>query len=241
LVDSLLEAELFGTKIARHRRPGPAREVRAGGPWDALLDEVGICRHAQAALLRALQSLTIERVGGHRSRHVDTRLVVATNRPLSRLVARRQFRADLFYRLSALEIAIPPLLERPADIRPLAEYFLAQHGTARVTLSRQALDTLAAYAWPGNVRELERVIQCALAWTDGPEVQVEALPAHIQRPREDVRVDRSLRAWTARHVVAVLRQCGGNKRLACLRLGISYHTLQAHLGKWHARQHRRAA
>ena len=238
LVDSLLEAELFGIEdraaTGVQGRPGKFELADRG---TLFLDEVGdLSTRAQAALLRALQSLTIERVGGHRSRHVDTRLVVATNRPLSRLVARRQFRADLFYRLSALEIVIPPLRERPADIGRLAEYFLTQHGTARVTLSRQALDALAAYAWPGNVRELERVIQCALAWTDGPEVQVDALPAHIQRPREDVRVDRSLRAWTARHVVAVLRQCGGNKRLACLRLGISYHTLQAHLRKWSARQ-----
>jgi DNA-binding NtrC family response regulator len=233
LVDSLLEAELFGiedrTATGVQGRQGKF-ELADGGTL--FLDEIAdLSKRAQAALLRAVQSLTIERVGGHRSRHVDTRLIVATNQPLARLVARRKFRADLFYRLSGLEITLPPLRERPPDILTLAAHFVTLHGTHRHTLSQPVIDALIAYAWPGNVRELERVIQRALAWTDSSEIQLDALPPHVQRPRDDVRVDASLRAWTARHVVTVLQQCAGNKRLACRRLGISYHTLQAYVAK----------
>jgi DNA-binding NtrC family response regulator len=241
LVDSLLEAELFGiedrTATGVQGRAGKF-ELADGGTL--FLDEIAdLSKRAQAALLRAVQSLTIERVGGHRSRHVDTRLIVATNQPLARLVARRKFRADLFYRLSGLEIVLPPLRDRPPDILTLAAHFLTLHGGHRHTLSQPVIDALVAYAWPGNVRELERIMQRALAWTDQSQIQLDALPTHVQRPHDDVRVDASLRASTARYVLTVLRQCGGNKRLACRRLGISYHTLQAHVTK--CRSLRRAA
>ena len=240
LVDSLLEAELFGIEDrAATGVQGRAGKFELADGGTLFLDEIAdLSKRAQAALLRAIQSLTIERVGGHRSRHVDTRLVVATNQPLARLVARRKFRVDLFYRLSGLEIVLPPLRERPPDILTLAAHFLTLHGAHRHTLSQPVIDALVAYAWAGNVRELERVIQRALAWTDGPEIQLEALPMHVQR-RDDVRVDASLRAWTARHVLTVLQQCGGNKRLACRRLGITYHTLRAYVAK--CRSLRRAA
>jgi two-component system, NtrC family, response regulator HydG len=234
LVDSLLEAELFGiedrTATGVRGRPGKL-ELAEGGTF--FLDEVAeLSRHAQAALLRVLQDFTLERVGGHRSRRIDTRIIVATNQSIPELVARKRFRADLFYRLSGVEIALPPLRDRRDDVRELAEHFFSLHGGTGC-LQAGVLAALRDYDWPGNVRELERVIQRAIAWSDGAAIQREVLPDHI-----DVRkycgcptpsADESLRATAARYVRAVLERCGGNKTLACRRLDIAFHTLQKYL------------
>jgi transcriptional regulator with PAS, ATPase and Fis domain len=233
LVDSLLEAELFGiedrTATGVRGRAGKL-ELADGGTF--FLDEVAeLSKHAQAALLRALQDLTIERVGGHRSRRVDTRIIVATNQPLRELVMRKRFRSDLYYRLSGVEITLPPLRARPGDVRQLAEHFLRLHGRDD-QLPTGVVSALTAYDWPGNVRELERYIQNAVAWSKWPEIQRELLEGH---PRETSGCsipdpDESLRAVATRYIEAVLKDCRGNKALACRRLRISFHTLQKHLG-----------
>ena len=129
------------------------------------LDEVSdLSLSAQAKLLRALQDLSIERVGATGAKRVNTRIVVATNRPLADLVSRSQFRADLYYRLSGVEIHVPPLRQRREDILELARYFLTRHRGAReLTLSVAAEDALRLYGWPGNVRELERLMERAVA------------------------------------------------------------------------------
>ena len=236
LVDSLLEAELFGiedrTATGVQGRPGKF-ELAEGGTF--FLDEVAdLSRRAQAALLRVLQDVTVERVGGHRTRRVDTRVIVATNQPLADLVARRRFRADLFYRLSGVEIILPPLRAHPSDVRELAEYFLKVHSGEHLRLATSTLGALTAYDWPGNVRELERVLQRAIAWSGSVEIQPDALPAHIYRNDDVTRsapANESLRAWAAEYVQTVLERCGGNKTLACRRLAISFHTLQSYLAE----------
>lgn len=224
LVDSLLEAELFGiedrTATGVQGRPGKFELAHRG---TLLLDEVAdLSRSAQATLLRALQDLTIERVGGHRSRRVDARVIVATNQPLARLVERRRFRADLFYRLSGIEISVPPLRARPFDIPSLTAHFLHMHGGPGRTLAPAAMEALLRYRWPGNVRELERVVQRCVAWSPHREIALEALPSHLgaSQPAAQIAAPRqtSLRAWAARHVQAVFQDCGGNKELACRRL-----------------------
>src|SRR5204862_5233031 len=129
---------------------------------------------AQAKLLRAIQEMSIERVGGSGTRQVDTRIIAATNHTLSDLVQRGRFRLDLFYRLHGVEIVVPPLRERREDILELAEYFLERHRDFRkLRLSQAASDALVAYRWPGNVRELERVIERAVALADSDRLQLD--------------------------------------------------------------------
>src|SRR6185436_18082781 len=200
------------------------------------LDEVGDLSHAaQAKLLRAIQEMSIERVGAIGARRVDTRIIAATNQPLSDLVASGRFRLDLYYRLHGVEITVPPLRERPDDIIELAEYFLARHREFRkLRLSQAAGDALVAYRWPGNVRELQRVMEYAIALADGDSLRLDDLPpalldgyAPVVLPSFNERD--SLRAWGSRYARMVYERCDENKRQACRELGISYHTLNAYL------------
>ena len=237
LVETLLEAELFGiedrTATGVRGRRGKF-ECAEGGTL--FLDEVAdLSLSAQAKLLRALQDLAVERVGGNGAHRVNTRVVAATNKTLAGLVQARLFRADLFYRLAGIEIQVPPLRERREDILELASYFLERHGGARrLTLSKAAADALLAYDWPGNVRELERMMERTLALAPRATIEVDDLPIRLRDGFGDVLLpsmmrDDTLRAWGSRYVRLVLERCGRNKRKACRALGISYHTLQAYL------------
>ena len=237
VVDTLLEAELFGiedrTATGVRGRRGKFEHADGG---TLFLDEVSdLSAAAQAKLLRAIQDLAIERVGGNGMRRIDTRIVVATNRSLSELVARGRFRADLYYRLSGVEIRVPPLRERREDILELARYFLDRHRSVRqLRLSASAADALQAYAWTGNVRELERVMERAVALAPSDQLELDDLPTTLGQEWIEV-LDPSLarrdtmRTWGSRYARLVLERCGHNKRRTCHVLGISYHTLQAYL------------
>jgi transcriptional regulator with PAS, ATPase and Fis domain len=244
LVESLLEAELFGiedrTATGVRGRRGKF-ECADGGTL--FLDEVAdLSLSAQAKLLRALQDLAIERVGGNGLHHVNTRIVAATNKRLAGLVQTRMFRADLFYRLSGIEIHVPPLRERREDILELSSYFLERHGQSRrLTLSRAAADALLTYDWPGNVRELERMMERTLALARQTTIEVDDLPIRLCEGYGDVLLpsmvrNDTLRAWGSRYVRLVLERSGRNKRKACRALGISYHTLQSYLRYAHRLQ-----
>jgi transcriptional regulator with PAS, ATPase and Fis domain len=244
LVETLLEAELFGiedrTATGVRGRRGKF-ECADGGTL--FLDEVAdLSLSAQAKLLRALQDLAVERVGGNGVHRVDTRVVAATNKKLCGLVEARMFRADLFYRLAGIEIHVPPLRERREDILELASYFLERHGHARhLTLSQDAADALLTYDWPGNVRELERMMERTLALARHATIEVDDLPIHVRDGFGDVLLSSmmrndTLRAWASRYVRLVLERSGRNKRKACRALGISYHTLQAYLRYAHRMQ-----
>ena len=237
VVETLLEAELFGieerTATGVRGRRGKFEHADGG---TLFLDEVSdLSVSAQAKLLRAIQDLAVERVGGHGVRRVNARIVAATNRPLSDLVARGLFRSDLYYRLSGVEIAVPPLRERRSDILELARYFLERHRSTRVlTLSPGAEEALCAYDWPGNVRELERVIERAVALVESDRIELDDLPPRVRGQFAEVLwpslVDGdSLRTWGSRYVRLVFERCGRNKRTACRVLNISYHTLTAYL------------
>ncbi len=237
LVESLIEAELFGiedrTATGVRGRRGKF-EYADGGTL--FLDEISeLSPAAQAKLLRVIQDLAVERVGSHTSRRVDVRIVAATNRRLSELVARNRFRADLYYRLSGVEVRVPPLRARREDIIELATYFLARHRAIRPwRLSGAAADALLAYDWPGNVRELERVMERAVALAESDEIGLDDLPPTITSAYNDVlrpsiEAGDTLRAWACRYVRLVWERCGRNKRQACRRLGISYHTLRSYL------------
>jgi transcriptional regulator with PAS, ATPase and Fis domain len=237
LVETLLEAELFGiedrTATGVKGRRGKFEHAHEG---TLFLDEVSdLSAAAQAKLLRAIQDLVIERVGGCGSRRVDTRIVVATNRPLAGLVSDGRFRMDLFYRLHGVEVQVPPLRDRRGDVVELAQYFLERHrGLRSLRLSEAAVDALLAYRWPGNVRELERVMERAIALAGSDLLEVNDLPPALLGGYEDIilpslRRQDTMREWAGRYARLVLERCENNKRRACRELGISYHTLQAYL------------
>ena len=237
LVETLLEAELFGiedrTATGVRGRRGKFELADEG---TLFLDEVSdLTSAAQAKLLRAIQERSVERVGGHATRVVDTRIVVATNQSLKALVSAGRFRADLFYRLSGVEIHVPPLRTRRGDIAILANHFLERHrALGRTSFSGSAMDALSAHTWPGNVRELERVVERAVTVTTSSRITLEDLPPEVtgdfsQVLKPSLDADHTMRTWGSRYARLVLERCQNNKRQACRALGISYHTLRAYL------------
>jgi DNA-binding NtrC family response regulator len=183
LPDSLLESELFGHERgaftgADSRQIGKF-EAAAGGTL--FLDEVGDMSPAhQRKILRALEERTIERVGGHRRIDVDVRVVAATHVDLWSRVEAGEFRRDLYYRLAVVELHMPPLRERPEDIRPLTDHFVLhfsrRSGRSVSRVAAGVYDTLRSHDWPGNVRELRNVLEQAVVMGRGPVLKVEELP-----------------------------------------------------------------
>ena len=247
IVDTLLESELFGiedrTATGVRGRRGKFEQAEGGSLF---LDEVAdLSATAQAKLLRVLQDMSVERVGGYQPRAIDTRVIAATNRSLIAQVEAGVFRADLFYRLAGVEIYVPPLRARREDVPLLVEHLLARHTQANpLTFSAGAIEALMAHDWPGNVRQLARVLERTVALSSGPVIGVRDLPEEITKPYRRVLMaaperDESLRAWSSRYVRLVLDRCSGNKRQACELLDITYHTLRSHLG--HRRHIRKIA
>src|SRR6186997_869717 len=179
--ETLLETELFGHEKgaftgANARKPGKFELAHRG---TLFLDEIGdLPVGLQAKILRALEEKRFERVGGTQSLQVDVRVVAATNRNLKAAVAARQFREDLFFRLSVFPIDIPPLRERQGDIDILARYFVdrfCRELKKRLAMSPEAVDELRRYKWPGNVRELQNCIERAVILADGDTIR----PRHL--------------------------------------------------------------
>ena len=191
IVETLLEAELFGiedrTATGVRGRRGKFEHAHEG---TLFLDEVSdLSAAAQAKLLRAIQDLSVERVGGVGARRVDTRIIVASNRSLLDLVEQKRFRLDLFYRLNGVEVQVPPLRCRRDDILELARYFLERHRAFRpLALSTAAADALLTYDWPGNVRELERVVERGVALAGGSMLELDDLPPALLGGYADVLV-----------------------------------------------------
>lgn len=187
LSDTLLESELFGHEKgaftgADRRRIGKFEQCHDG---TIFLDEVGdMSLLTQSKVLRLLQKQKFERVGGRDTIEVDVRIISATNRGLEEMIEQDEFRLDLFHRLNAFEIYLPPLRERGEDIKLLLEHFLARFnkalGKSVSGISNEAMDMLRGYAWPGNVRELQSVLRKAMLMTTGPVLVLECFPREIQ-------------------------------------------------------------
>ncbi|MGB6482912.1 MAG: sigma-54 dependent transcriptional regulator [Candidatus Acidiferrales bacterium] len=171
LPSELVESELFGHERgaftgAEARKPG-RMELAEGGT--IVLDEVvALAPAVQSKLLRVLEERRFERLGGTETLEMDARLIALTNADLERAVREDYFREDLYFRLNVLVIEVPPLRERPQDIRPLAEHFVNRlapvHGHAGATIDNGAMQALEVYDWPGNARELKNVIEHALVF-----------------------------------------------------------------------------
>jgi transcriptional regulator with GAF, ATPase, and Fis domain len=233
----VFESELFGhergafTGAVRMRRG--AFELAHGGTL--FLDEIGELPLAlQPKLLRVLQERSVVRVGGTKAVPIDVRIIAATNRDLDAMIARGEFREDLAFRLRVVDLAVPPLRARRADIAALCEHFLPRicrrnHRPLR-RLSPEATARLSAYGWPGNVRELENVLERAVVLGEGREIGPDdlALP-DAPPPVAEVPLDGEHRdvmeSIEKRRLLAALRAAGGNQSQAARALGIARTTL----------------
>jgi DNA-binding NtrC family response regulator len=256
--ENLLETELFGYEKgaftgAANRKPGKFELAHRG---TLFLDEIGDLPLAlQAKILRALEEKRFERVGGTVPLQVDVRVVAATNRNLKAAVAARQFREDLYFRLSVFPITIPPLRERPDDIPTLARYFIDRFcrdlNKRPLVLSPAAEDELRLYAWPGNVRELQNCIERAAILTEGETIH----PRHLNlsfrgpslaAPEEDggpwAKIDlsgtlaeasrRTLIEVERRKIEQSLKEAAGSKGRAAELLQVSFKTFTAKLKEY---------
>ena len=246
--ETLLESELFGHEKgaftgATARKPGRFELAHRG---TLFLDEIGdLPIGLQAKILRALEEKRFERVGGTQSLQVDVRLVSATNRNLKTAVAARQFREDLFFRLSVFPIDIPPLRERTGDIEVLARHFVERFcrdlKKRPLAFSPEAVDEMQRYEWPGNVRELQNCIERACILTEGDTIR----PRHLNLSfREGIAAEAPPDAWEQidlagtmadasrrilieverRKIVKALQEAGGQKPKAADLLQVSYKT-----------------
>jgi two-component system response regulator AtoC len=244
LAGSLLESELFGHESgaftgAVKRRQGRFERAHGG---TIFLDEIGeLPMDLQSKLLRVVQDMQFERVGGDETLTVDVRIIAATNVDLERAVDQRAFRKDLFYRLNVIRIDLPPLRDRPEDIPLLIEHFLVKYGVKNRKevneLDGDAMRRLLEYPWPGNVRELENVIERAVVLCPGKTVPADlvmlperrgSLPLMAtDRPLKDV-IDEAEKAI----IEATLRRHDGSVQASAKALGLNRTTLYSKLKKY---------
>jgi two-component system response regulator FlrC len=251
--ENMLEALLFGHEKgaftgASEARSGKFEQAQGG---TLLLDEISEMHVSlQAKLLRVLQEREVERIGGRTVIRLDVRVLATTNQDLRALVAAGRFREDLYYRLSVFPIALPPLRQRPADIEPLARFFVAEacaSGRPAPALKREAIDLLLDYGWPGNVRELANLMQRAVILSNGQDIapqdlRFEACPAPVRQTGavseppatvaefSDARLQENLQNVEGRLILDALERGGSRKRAAEL-LGISPRTLRYKLAR----------
>ena len=232
LSETLLESELFGHSKgaftgAVAQRQGRFEQADGG---TIFLDEIGdVTPHVQKKLLRFLQSREFERVGENQTRRVDVRIVSATHRDLRAMVQQGLFREDLYWRLSAFPIELPPLRQRQDDIILLAEHFLARHWqqpSPVPRLGREVRRLLSAHHWPGNCRELENVLWYAATLARGDELEPKHLPPHfgLNSPAES--------GDDAQALLAALERCKWNRSKTAAMLGVSRVTLWRRIQKF---------
>jgi len=240
----LLESELFGHEKgaftgAIARKMGRVELAHEG---TLFLDEVGeLPLDLQPKLLRALQEKEIERLGGNRPIPVNVRLIAATNRDLGQMVAEKQFRSDLYYRLKVFPIFSPPLRDRIGDIPVLVRHFVTNHsrrmGKNITTIPENTMQALCRWPWPGNIRELENFLERAVILTRGSELYVPLAELETKVAEEEEELERTnptLQAAEREHILRVLRETNGQiggADGAAARLGLKRTTLNSKLKK----------
>lgn len=231
--ESVLESELFGYEKGAFTGADRSTQglIRSADKGTLFLDEIGeLPLKMQAKLLRTLQEHEVRPVGSTKSQPVDIRIIAATNRNLEHEITNGRFRSDLFFRISAIPLLLPPLRERVSDIPLLVHHIMkCQSKETTRNISREALQLLQGYAWPGNVRELENVLCRALAIADQNTILPDDLPATIvvekQVGSELSPVNDSLLAYEQSAIEKALQKTSNNKRKAAALLGISEATL----------------
>jgi transcriptional regulator with PAS, ATPase and Fis domain len=233
LPEALLESELFGYEAgaftgAAGTKPG---RLEAAGRGTLVLDEVAALTPAmQSKLLRVVDKRTFERLGGGEPKRLEARICALTGADLERSVREGSFREDLYYRLNVVPVSLPPLRERPGDIRPLAEYFCAQlsrlYRAPRLELAPEALAALLRYDFPGNVRELRNILERAVVAADGTRIQAQHLPAKLRQEALRGATRRlTLEQLEREYIREILKFTRGRKSEAAKILGISRKTL----------------
>lgn len=249
--ENLLESELFGHTKGAFTGAAQARKglFAQADTGTLFLDEIGeLPLHMQTKMLHVIEDKEIRPVGGEQLRKVDTRIVVATNRDLSAMVAAGTFREDLFFRISQFHIDLPPLRDRGEDIPRLIRFFLqtAQtKGDSTIELDPAAEELLLEYRWPGNVRELENVIGRAFIMADGGRITIGDLPPGLSgqsnksvREQQVLSVGGNLRDQVRRAeadiIFRVLKECGGDRKAAAQQLEIGLSSLYRKLEEYEA-------
>jgi DNA-binding NtrC family response regulator len=242
LVETLLESELFG--YVKGAFTGATRdkqgifEYAQGGV--VFLDEIGeLPLPAQTKLLRVLQNQEVQRVGSPVTHRVDVRIIAATHRDLRKMVAQGQFREDLFYRLSVVEIPIPSLAQRKEDLPLLLRHFLEVYSSLFkkdvAGITRRAQLLLTAHNWPGNVRELENVISSSCIMATGKVIDLSDLPETLRTSKPEIDRDDdellTLEELQLRHLLRVLSRVHGNKARAAEILGVGRNTIYQMLNR----------
>lgn len=239
IAEHMIESFLFGHEKGAFstdsRREGLFRAVAGGTLFLDDIDDMPLAH--QAKLLRAIEAREVLPVGGDRPVPIDTRIVAATSRDLSALVRENRFRADLYFRLSALRVEVPPLRTHPDDIPALANMFLArhvkEHGRAPLSFEVAAEQCLISYSWPGNVRELLNVVERSALVCTGNVITVGDLPSDVTGSRSDDSggYQQAMEAFERSLIRSTLERVGGERREAARALGVSLATLYRRIEK----------
>jgi two-component system response regulator HydG len=244
--DHLFESEMFGHEKGAFTSADKKRRGRFALAHEGtlFLDEIGeLSLENQARLLRVLERGVFHPVGAERESHADVRVIAATNRELKRAIHDGRFRRDLYHRICAVEIELPPLRQRPSDIPLLAQHFFHDYTTrnkhTRLGISPEAMDRLAQAPWPGNVRELRNAIERATALGKGDWITPQDLHflSHAPRPNDDPDNPSGnallpLAEVERQHIVKVLEACGFNVSAAARVLGVHRNTLHNKIAEY---------
>ena len=242
LVPTLIESELFGQVAGAFTGATQAKQglLQAARGGTLFLDEIGdMPVDLQSKLLRALEEREVKPVGCTERRHINVRIIAATNRDLETAIRSGTFRQDLYFRLNVVQIKLPPLRDRKSDIPILVTAFLEKFSNPRGpvrTISGEAMRRLIAYDWPGNVRELENAIEHAAALGSGPVLHMGDLPSNLQYPTTERVPEKDeilpLEELERRAILRTLRETGGDKLSAARMLGIGKTTLYRKLKQY---------
>ncbi len=245
---NLLESELFGHEKgsftgASEQRIGRFESADGG---TIFLDEIGeIDLSVQVKLLRVLETKSFERVGGNNLIETDTRIVTATNRDLHKMVAEGKFREDLYFRLNVLNIELPPLRSRKADIplliKTFVDFYSAENGKKSLGISEDVLKILSSYNWPGNIRELRNCIERMVVLCRDDKLNIINIPFNIRESLSaELKGDHNIAAPSTLNlesnekklIIHALDECDGNRTAAAVKLGISRRTLHRKLNEY---------
>lgn len=254
--ETLLDSELFGHVRGAFTGADTNKKglIEVAEKGTIFLDEIGeMSPLVQVKVLRVLQERKFRRLGGTDEVEADIRIIAATNRDLSKMVADGGFREDLFYRINVIPVRLPPLRERREDIPLLAEHFVARFarlmGKPVTAISGDALELLKAYGWPGNIRELENAMERAVALERTPSILIESLPDPVRSgshavtaataaapegfPSQGFDLEQHVQHLEREYIAEALRRAGGVKVKAAELLGMSFRSFRYYMKKYH--------
>ena len=246
LGENLIESELFGYEKGAFTGANRTKIglFEAANKGTLFIDEIGeLPLHLQTKLLRVLETGTIRRIGGTDYINVDVRIIAATNRDPKEMLKDKSFREDLYYRLSAFPVTVPPLRERMEDIPDLAEFFLKhiEEGDSQIPLSPAVIEKLLSYSYPGNVRELRNLVERAVILAAGSTIEPDYIVFEhekalfsrrhdkLQRPRSTAQSIPKSTRLTREQVIDALNQCGGHHSKAAQLVVVSERTIYRHI------------